>query len=537
MRVVPVEDVVEASTPPAKKANRAAAAVKSADEARETEVKFTTDSDGLAAALASPLLGADGAGANGRKLTSVYYDTPDWDLQRNRMALRLRRSGRGAPVMTLKWPAESSESVFARGEFEVHAPKSQPDLSLVEGEIGEHLRRIVGDKKLEAKYETRFWRVARLIKYGEAEIEAAFDEGVLRAGERSRALCEVELELKSGSPFELYELAASLAESLPLTLDMVSKAERACYFATETAPAPVKAKAPALSDEVPLDEAITRIILGACRHYLVNWAPLRDGDHPEAIHQMRVALRRLRAVLAMFKRVIPCAEFESFRAEAKSLATAMGSARDCDALREMIETGPLGHFGERKDFSPLLDALEARRLDAYSQARALLAAPAPTLFALRLNAFVAQRGWRNALSGEELAILTEPAADFAAEALQRLYKRVLRRGKNLAALPDDARHQARIALKNLRYGSEFFASCFRDNRSAAFIRAIANLQNLLGAHNDAAAADQFLRQAHEAEAARAAGLVTGWFARGAVIADENLTKAWKVFRRIEPFWR
>jgi CHAD domain-containing protein len=113
----------------------------------------------------------------------------------------------------------------------------------------------------------------------------------------------------------------------------------------------------------------------------------------------------------------------------------------------------------------------------------------------------------------------------------------LRRGKNLASLPDAARHQARIALKNLRYGAEFFASCFADPRAAtAFIKATAQLQNVLGAHNDAAGADHFLSLPHEYDAARAAGLVTGWYARGAVIADERLEKDWKKFKKLKPFW-
>ena len=92
-------------------------------------------------------------------------------------------------------------------------------------------------------------------------------------------------------------------------------------------------------------------------------------------------------------------EFEAFRAEAKELATALGPARDSDALRELIETGPVAHFGAGKDFAPLLAALEERRAAAYADARALLEMAAPTLFALRLSAFVARRGWRNALGG------------------------------------------------------------------------------------------------------------------------------------------
>ncbi|MGO9941613.1 MAG: CHAD domain-containing protein [Rhodoblastus sp.] len=528
--------VPEAASDEKATAEKAPAKPREIEMPREIEIKFIADAAGLASALASPLL--SGEAAPSRKLTSVYFDTPDWVLHRNRIALRVRRSGRAAPMMTLKWPAEAMEGVFARGEIEFPVPKLQPDLTLFEGELAEKLRELIGDSPLAAKYETRVTRVTRLVSHGAARIEAAFDEGVIAVGERSRPLCELELELKSGEPRELYEFAALVADSLPLVLDIVSKAERAFHFAKGSAPAPLKMRPAPLAPEVILDEGVARVALGCCDHYIANWAALRDGDDPEAIHQMRVALRRLRAALAMFKRAIPCGEFELFRAEARDLATAMGPARDCDALRELVEIGPLAHFGERKDFSPLLDALEQRRLGDYQQARAMLASRRPTLFVLKLSAFVARRGWRNALSVEELSILTGTIDVFAAEALERLYSRVLKRGKNLAELPDAQRHRARIALKNLRYGAEFFASCFAQNRDvAAFIRATAQLQNVLGAHNDAASADHFLSQLHDSGAARAAGLVTGWYARGALIADEELAQDWKNFKRIKPFWR
>lgn len=553
-RVVPALTDTEPSTPlPATQENaekqnaeeenteNTAAELNGAEKApaipREVEIKFTADPAGLAAALASPLLSSDEQ-APGRKLTSIYFDTPDWILHRNRIALRVRRSGRAAPLMTVKWQADASEGVFARGEVEFAVKKLQPDLSLFEGELAARLQELIGDAPLEAKYETRVTRIARLLRFGGAQIEAAIDDGFIIVGERRRPLHEVELELKSGDPRELYEFGALLAESLPLAVDIVSKSERACHFALDSAPTPVRMRPSALPPETILDEAVARIILGCCTHYVANWAALREDDDPEAIHQMRVALRRLRAALAMFKRAIPCAEFELFRAEARDLATILGPARDCDALRELIEDGPLAHFGEKKDFSPLLDALEHRRLGDYLLARDLIASKRPTIFVLKLYAFVARRGWRNALSAEELSALTGTVDVFAGQALDRLYKRVLQRGKNLSQLPDDARHQARIALKNLRYGAEFFAPSFAHLRNpASFIRASARLQGVLGAHNDAASADHFLSGLHDSGAARAAGLVTGWYARGALLADEELTQDWKDFKRIKPFWR
>jgi triphosphatase len=509
-----------------------------ADSAQhEVEIKFAADAAGFAAALASPLLRVQKPGP-ARKLVSIYFDTPDWALKKRKMALRVRRNGRAAPVMTLKWPAQTRGDVFSRGEIEVRAKKMEPDLSLFDADMAAGLREILGDAPLQAKYETRVRRATRVVAHGSAQVEAAFDEGAIHSGARELPLREVELELKSGAAQDFFDFAAVLARNLPLRLDNVSKAERAAHFCEGTTPRPVKAKPADLPPDAHLDEATARIILGTIDHYLVNWASLRASDDPESIHQMRVALRRLRAALGMLKRTIPCPEFETFREEAKALATALGPARDSDALRDLIEDGPMGHFGERKDFAPLLDALEKRRAAAYAESRALIESQRPTLFVLRLSAFVARRGWRNSVHGLDLATLTEPVAIFAAQALERLHKRALKRGRKLATLSDEQRHQLRIALKNMRYAGEFFASCFADQRDPApFLRAVTNLQGLLGAHNDAVSADHFLSASHAEEAARAAGIVSGWYARGAVIADRRLIKEWKRFRAMRPFWR
>ena len=372
----PVETKLEPSTEAAPEARPAQAAP------TEVEVKFAADGAGFSAALASPLLGGEGP-THPRKLVSIYFDTPGWDLKKRKMALRVRRSGRGAPVMTLKWPLQTAGDVFARGEIEVRAAKMEPDLALFEVDVAQSLRDIIGDAPLEAKYETRISQISRLIARGATRIEVAFDDGAIRAGERELPLREVELELKSGLPQDLHDFAATVAEALPLRLDLVSKAERAAHFCLASKPKPVKAKPAALPGDANLDEATARTILGAIDHYLANWASLRASDDPESIHQMRVALRRLRAALGMLKRVLPCPEFEVFRAEAKELATALGPARDSDALRELIETGPVAHFGAHKDFAPLLVALEERRAAAYIDARALLESARPTLFALQ----------------------------------------------------------------------------------------------------------------------------------------------------------
>ena len=230
----------------------------------------------------------------------------------------------------------------------------------------------------------------------------------------------------------------------------------------------------------------------------------------------------------MFKRALPCPEFEAFRSEAQRIASALGLARELDVLKDLVTTGPQANFPQEASFETLLAALEKRRLTAYSQALAIVDEPATTLFLLRMQAFLEYDSWRSELSDEEQLRLTEPLSTFATDTLRRLHKRVLKRGKGLVELPDAERHKVRIALKNLRYAVDFFGDLFSDSKVRPYIHAVAKLQDLLGAHNDAVSIERLLQDIEGtagAQGAKASGIVLGWYGRGTTLANADLRKA------------
>jgi CHAD domain-containing protein len=293
------------------------------------------------------------------------------------------------------------------------------------------------------------------------------------------------------------------------------------------------------SKDATLDSTTEKVITSVLAQFVANWPALTETRHPESIHQMRVALRRLRAALALFHRSLPCAEFENFRAEAKRIAGALAPARDLDAFRQLVEDGPLTRYAdEDESFKALLTMVEEQRVAAYEIAQKIIDDPSTTRFVLKLRAFLAHRTWRNALSDAELSRLTEPATLFAYETLEWLHKRTLKRGRKLLRQSPEERHRVRIALKNVRYTAEFFGSFFDGARP--YIRAVSKLQDGLGAFNDAASATHQLRNVEAAagsQAAKAAGIVLGWCGRGEMNADDSLRQSWKSFKRARPFWR
>ena len=507
---------------------------------REFEIKFATDAEGLSAAWNSKLLAGAESEGPARTLKSVYYDTAQGDLSRQGMTLRLRRAGRSAPTLTFKWNAPAAEGPFARGEIEARHPGAALDVGLLGEFVAAELGKATGGRALEPQFETRFKRRVRRMTVGGAKVEAAFDEGEIVAGDRTAPLTELELELTGGEQADFYDFATEIAQSLPLRLEMLSKSSRGFLLRSDMRPFPVKAAETRIPAQASFDDAVAIVIGDTLRHFIANWPALRDADHPEAIHQMRVALRRMRALLALFQREAPCPEFAAFRAEAKRIASALGPARECDAFAGLVAAGPRTEFGKFEAFAALDALIAERRKALHEEARRFIATPACSQFVLQLQAFLARRGWRNALSGEDLPRLTQPARDFAVNALDRLRRRAHARGKGLATMPDEQRHELRIALKNLRYAAEAFGGLFEAAQERRnFARCVSRLQDLLGAHNDAASAQSFLvdaRAADNPDTAFAAGATLGWYAGGAAVADLDLQKAWKAFKSVEGFW-
>ena len=504
----------------------------------EIEVKFSTDLLGLNRSMVSPLF-VSASSPKKRKLRTIYFDSPSGDLRKNGLILRIRKNGRAGLVLGVKSASSTADSPFARNEIEVRARGLEPDLTLFEISTAAKLTRILGDRNLEAQFETQVTRQTIVVKKGQSEIEVAFDDGGIITGQSRVPLIEIELELKSGVETDLYDLALQCAGSLPLRLDFVSKGEKGFRACGNPGAASVKAETIQLRPRASIGKAATVVLSNSLVHFIANWAAFKDTEHSESIHQMRVALRRMRTGLVVFKTVLPRAEFDFLRTEAKRIASALGPARECDAFRETAERGPLSQNNGQVNCEALLAAVRDWRVGAYRSVAVLMDDRGTTIFVLRVQRLLAHMAQWIELPDARL----KPALStrkFAIGALDKLNSRVLRRGRDVLNLSDEARHSLRISLKKLHYGAEFFGSLFdRPRKMRSYIDRVAKLQDILGAQNDAAMAKHFLDQLSETSDGttdKASGFVLGWYARGKSAADEKLSGAWKKFKRTKPFW-
>lgn len=498
---------------------------------QEIEIKFRSEAAGLARLLEASLV-KTANDLQTETLKATYFDTPLNALRKKGVILRIRKSGDDVPVLGMKAPGAAGDGPFHRREVEVSSPSLKPNLALFDKTTKKFLTRIIRGQPLAAKFKMEFKRQSGLVTSGSSVVEIAVDQGHISSGKRQVPLAEVELELVSGNTSDLLELGIRLAKDFSLRLDFVSKAEKGFRALLEEKPLPVKAAAIKSKSLATLDDAVTAIISNTLAQFTANWACLRESDEPESIHQMRIALRRMRCALSMFNRALPNAGFGGLRDDAGRLASAFGPVRNADAIRISALQGPLASAECPQNSDALRGIMEKRRIAAYASARSEIESLAVTLFVLNVQSLLAHCDWH------EGANTTMPTRKFFRAELSRLRDRVLKRART-ANVSDQARHKLRIALKNLRYGVDFFD--FPGNRRArqAYKKQMSALQDILGMRNDIVAAKTYLKELREEtgpETEQVLEFIRGWFARDAVAADREISKAIKKFKRMEPFW-
>lgn len=289
-----------------------------------------------------------------------------------------------------------------------------------------------------------------------------------------------------------------------------------------------------LSPSDSIETAASGIFLAALDHFAANAAIFAQSETIESVHQMRVALRRLRAAIRLFRPRLAGESLAVAAMRAKTIAAALGDARDDDVFLELLDAGP-GVTTGAPDLSALRTAAQHHRDASYAQARQTLRDASTLAFIDDLRRVVTTRDWIAAPGADE----AESVRDFAKAALTRLRKRAMRKSRRLATQTPDQRHAARIALKKARYGAEFFESLFGHPRAARdFTRTLAALQDGLGAFNDLTAANRQLARLHadDASLALAASFVRGWCAHAACASLDHAHESEKRLKALKTFW-
>jgi len=471
------------------------------------------------------------------RLETVYYDTPERLLFQHGMSLRVRRSGKHF-IQTLKLLPNMGQPLTRR-QWEAPVEGVTPDLArLPANEVGGPMTTITNDA-LVPVFTTKVRRHARQLDLPDASIEIAFDEGTIEAGGRQEILSEIELELKSGNAGVLFDLGTQLLDAAPLKVGTRSKAERGYALAFDIVQPASKAELFGITAEHVVDDVIA-LLVGSCWHHLLKNHPVaEEGSDPEGVHQMRLALRRLRTICALFRRDIPSPAFQAVNSEARWLMQQLGPARDWDVFAETT-IARLVTAAVDVDLGGLREAVERQRKSSYAVLQTVLADPRCGRFLLSLGHLVERRGWRNEIDSEALAVLAQPIPTLADKILARLHRKAVKRGAHFRQLNIDAQHDLRIDLKKLRYAAEFFLPLYATHAPAKrYVKRLAKVQASLGRARDIASSRillEAIRQDDQPALRLAVGAVAGWQARDRIAVANTLRKKWRRFKSTPSFW-
>jgi triphosphatase len=286
-------------------------------------------------------------------------------------------------------------------------------------------------------------------------------------------------------------------------------------------------------------EAALQEIGRAClAHLLHNEAAALDGE-PEGVHQMRVAVRRVRSAISSFKKLLPAADRRWISCELGWLVDVLGSARNLDVFAAEL-LPPAQAALHEADIEDLAAALERARRAAYDRVGQAIHSERHASGMLRLSHWFEARAWRQG-AAEPVPLLSSAIGEVAPRLLDRRWRELRKRSKGFRRSTARQRHKLRIAAKKLRYAIELLGSLFDQAELEAFVKRLKRLQDDLGYANDVHVAHDLLPeltyQAASRSAVESAGaLVLEWHESGLARDERKLRKRLRRLDRVAPFW-
>ncbi|MDW6002967.1 CYTH and CHAD domain-containing protein [Vibrio mangrovi] len=406
-----------------------------------------------------------------RELGNTYFDTSDNWLRRHDIGLRIRHCD-DVYVQTVKTAGRVVAGLHQRPEYNAEHDSNFPSLSLHPEEIWPEGR---ATEQLESEllplFSTDFTREQWLIGMPDgSQIEVAFDQGKVLAGEAEEPICEVELELKSGQTDALFSLARTLSEEGGVRLGNLSKAARGYRLASGYNGDEVK---PLELVETTSDDTVESCFIHSLEHALEHWHYHEqiyvEKEHIEALHEIRHAICFIRQTLSVYSDVVPRRASAILRQELKWLEEELAWLKMSDYLEDLCEDK--GHILRKLDARKFLLA-ELRTLqEALPSAPDMLKLFHSSRYVgliLDLSRWILTKGWQPFLDDKSRSVMAQPVQPFSTEQLDRTWDELLAAFPAEEALTrQDYQAQQYCLMRNL-YTGIGFASLFDEDERQAF---------------------------------------------------------------------
>jgi CHAD domain-containing protein len=308
----------------------------------------------------------------------------------------------------------------------------------------------------------------------------------------------------------------------------------------------VNARPLKISRGMSVEDAFRVTVLECLAHVASNVGAVTRSRDVEGLHQLRVGLRRLTVAFSAFGEEFLTPALRELQARTKTFSSTIAPARDLDVFAEELLAPPEEAAGDEA-FAMLRERLDRARAQAWDETVERVSS---LEFAVLLDdvAMAAQsRTWASAagINLQSRIAVRAPVKSVGPRMLDEYLVKARKRGRKIDDLDPRNCHRLRISLKKMRYAAEFYGPLFKKKKVKSYVRKIKELQDLLGALNDAGQVratlsqltlDESLSPRAQADLCFASGLVNGWHCARAMRLGKSALKRWEKFRRVEPFW-
>jgi CHAD domain-containing protein len=425
-----------------------------------------------------------------QQIFDTYLDTDDWRIHRAGFALRIR-SESGKSEATLKSLHSASAEFADRLEMSEALENSESEsIRYSIGPVGARVQAVSGARALLPLFELRTSRQRFAIRR-EDQVqqlgEIALDETIISRphGAPQTSLQRVEVEALT----EAHEPLQWLVQTLRSDCALEAAADTKYSYSLKSV-----GLAPPASELAPtaVDASMTigEVAVANLRRYLSDWhrhePGARKGQDPEELHDLRVAGRRLDAILHQFRSSLP-ESFLRIRTTLRTVLRALGHARDLDvALGELETFSRELPKSDRVSVEPLQQHLVAERGRARAQMLRVFDSVWVQKNLQELTTVLAAHSAASHRPSAELALHAAP------ELIRRRYQRLRKRADRLTSDSSmDEFHEVRGQVKKLRYVLEAVAAIY-GKPADDMLRALRRWQEQLGVQQDAAVASRRL---------------------------------------------
>ena len=330
---------------------------------------------------------------------------------------------------------------------------------------------------------------------------------------------------------------------VPLRIEMASKVARGHDLAGHAKLAAPMAAPINVNLAMSVRECFAAIAQSSLAHVLASANFAYTSDDPEGIHQLRVAIRRMRAAFSVFRSAMPANYRPRLGHELRTLQQKLDAAREWDVLVEETIAGMPRRVRKQRSTEKLVRIAQTKRAEGDKSAHAALRNPQYTDVLLRLASWVdGQFGSdaRPTLVGKwKPDVLATPAPGFAAEVMRAYHEKVRKLGKKIRKLDAAELHRLRIRIKKLRYATEFLGGLWPTARAKRYLSALKGLQQVLGELHDATVAEGLIARLSIDKGADdkfSRKPVNRWLIKCQRRARKRVIELWSKFERQKPFW-